>query len=121
MKTEPNPELELYRATWPGMPEQQAGKNWGAFQVGHIRIISSGTPDPMEPGWPWEHVSVSCRDRCPTWEEMDRVKNLFWRDDEIVVQFHVPKAQKVNRHPYCLHLWRDVTAKVTIPNGALVG
>lgn len=29
----------------------------------------------------WEHVSVSLRNRCPTWDEMCLVKDIFWRDD----------------------------------------
>jgi hypothetical protein len=75
------------------------GTNSGAFQLGALRIIS-GT------GGGWEHVSVSRIDRCPTWDEMDRVKRLFWRDDEIVMQLHVNNDQKKNVFAYCLHLWR---------------
>ena len=54
----------------------------------------------------WEHVSVSLKDRCPTWEEMCEVKDLFFEEDETVVQFHPPKKDYVNIYPYCLHLWR---------------
>jgi len=54
----------------------------------------------------WDHVSVSCGDRTPTWSEMDRVKRLCFRDEEVVMQLHVNDDRKVNQHPYCLHLWR---------------
>ena len=54
----------------------------------------------------WEHVSVSAKDRCPVWSEMCFIKELFWDEDDFVVQLHVPKADWVNCHPYCLHLWR---------------
>lgn len=54
----------------------------------------------------WDHVSVSFRDRCPTWEEMCQVKDIFFNDDECVVQYHPPKNEYVNNHPYCLHLWK---------------
>jgi len=57
-------------------------------------------------GWEWEHVSVSLHNRCPTWEEMNFVKNLFWDEDDLVVQIHPPKSEYINCHPYCLHLWR---------------
>lgn len=57
-------------------------------------------------GGGWEHVSVSYSNRCPTWEEMCRVKDIFWYDNECVVQFHPPKSEYVNNHPCCLHLWR---------------
>lgn len=56
----------------------------------------------------WEHVSVSRRDRCPTWDEMCQVKDLFWDDEDCVVQYHPPKSSYVNLHPFCLHLWRRV-------------
>lgn len=54
----------------------------------------------------WEHVSVSYSRRCPTWEEMCRVKDMFWNEDECVIEYHPPKSEYINRHPYCLHLWR---------------
>lgn len=54
----------------------------------------------------WEHVSVSMRNRCPTWEEMCHLKALFWSEDETVVQFHPPKADYVNFARHCLHLWK---------------
>lgn len=57
-------------------------------------------------GGGWEHVSVSYPNRCPTWEEMCRVKEMFWNEDECVVQYHPPKSEYVNNHSYCLHLWR---------------
>lgn len=61
----------------------------------------------------WEHVSVSRFDRCPTWEEMCLVKDEFWGPEEAVMQLHPPHSEYVNRHPYCLHLWRPT--KVELP------
>lgn len=77
----------------------------------------------------WEHVSVSLFKnlfsgnrklrrmatvkRCPTWEEMSYVKDLFWKDDEEVVQFHPPKSEYVNLHNYCLHLWKPLGVQYT--------
>jgi hypothetical protein len=68
----------------------------------------------------WEHVSVvvinishsgktTHEQRCPTWEEMCKIKELFWEDPEaVVLQFHPPKSEYVSQHPHCLHLWRPV-------------
>lgn len=67
------------------------------------------------PGKPWEHVSVSMPDRCPIWEEMDEIKDMFWRPDEVVLQFHVAKQDHINHHPHCLHLWRQVGVEVPMP------
>jgi hypothetical protein len=72
-------------------------------------------------GLGWEHVSVSTLVRCPTWEEMCFVKALFWDDDDCVVQFHPPKSEYVNHHPYCLHLWRPTDHVMLMPDWILVG
>jgi len=120
MRNEPNLRIEQHRVKHPNLPDSPPGVNWGYFRVGSLRIISSGTPEQGELGWPWEHVSVSCESRCPTWEEMARVKELFWRDDETVVQFHPPKSEYVNHHPFCLHLWRNTGVEVILPPKNLI-
>lgn len=54
----------------------------------------------------YEHVSVSHKSKTPSWQEMVAIKNLFFEDEEEVVQFHPPKSEYVNYHENCLHLWR---------------
>jgi len=82
----------------------------GAFQLmgpcgTSLRIISNGAEHPDAHGW--EHVSVSTERRCPNWEEMCFIKDLFWEENELVIQYHVPKEDHINNHPYVLHLWKD--------------
>ena len=72
-------------------------------------------------GHPWEHVSVSLAERCPTWDEMCAVKAIFWRDDEAVIQFHPPESEYVNCHPHCLHLWKPVGRTIPLPPPMAVG
>jgi hypothetical protein len=69
----------------------------------------------------WEHVSVSLPNRCPNWEEMSYIKGLFWAENETVVQFHPRKDQYVNKHPHCLHLWRQPGVELTLPPMEYVG
>lgn len=57
-------------------------------------------------GGGWDHVSVSLRNRCPTWEEMCEIKGIFFRPDECCVEYHPASKDYVNVHPYCLHIWR---------------
>ena len=71
------------------------------YRLGEVVIIASW-------GGGWEHVSVSLKKRCPTWDEMCMIKDIFWSDDECVVQFHPHKSEYVNTHPYCLHLWKKI-------------
>ena len=42
----------------------------------------------------WDHASVSRADRCPTWEEMEHVKRLIFREDETGVLFAEALASK---------------------------
>lgn len=69
----------------------------------------------------WEHVSVSRKDRPPTWDEMCQVKALFWDAEDCVVQYHPPKTEYVNNHPHCLHLWSLIDGVMPMPPSILVG
>jgi hypothetical protein len=71
----------------------------------------------------WEHVSVSVEgeERTPTWEEMAFVKEGFWKDEETVMQLHVPKRDHINLHEGCLHLWRPLLWEIPRPSSLLVG
>ena len=66
-------------------------------------------------GMGWDHVSVSRRNRCPNWTEMDHVKRLFFRADETTMQLHVPVEEHISRHDYCLHLWRPTDVAIPVP------
>ena len=78
-------------------------------------------------GMGWEHVSVKARSgqkvRIPDWHEMCYVKNLFWDEEDAVMQLHPRKSQYVNTHPSVLHLWRPIWPYRPIPepHWALVG
>lgn len=66
-------------------------------------------------GMGWDHVSVSVANRCPTWDEMCFVKDLFFDLEDAVIQFHPPRSHYVNVHPNCLHLWRDHQNRIALP------
>jgi hypothetical protein len=72
-------------------------------------------------GQGWEHVSVSLAHRCPTWKEMCRIKDLFWGEEDCVMQLHPPKSEYVNNHAFCLHLWRPIGVEIPSPPAAMVG
>lgn len=72
-------------------------------------------------GMGWEHVSVSRPDRIPSWDEMCWIKSLFWDDGDCVVQYHPPRAEWVNNHSRCLHMWRPVGVELPRPPQILVG
>lgn len=79
----------------------------GAFSFaipGEARRVCCVASDVMG----WEHVSVSFgrNHAIPSYAVMCAVKDLFWDDEQSVIQIHAPKSEHINNHPGCLHLWR---------------
>jgi hypothetical protein len=113
-----------YRIRTGKMGSDDSIGNYGAFSwekdgVEFFVIASGGTDD-----YKWEHVSVHViedgEDQTPTWEEMCYVRDLFWGDDQCVVQYHPPKSDYVNCHQHTLHLWRPVGMDLPRPPKILV-
>ncbi len=71
-------------------------------------------------GMGWEHVSVSSN-RIPVWMDMVFVRNMFWEEEDVVIQIHPPLSEYVNCHPSCLHLWRNIDHPIALPPSFLVG
>lgn len=69
----------------------------------------------------WEHLSVSTKDRCPTWEEMSYFKDIFWKPEECCVQYFPRESQYVNNCPTCLHIWRPIGRNIPEPPTILLG
>lgn len=127
MRNAPIAQAERFRDRRPGPFSSSTGDgNNGRFYVlcGRVEltvVVSDGT-DAEQLGLPrWDHVSVSTEHRCPTWEEMDFIKNLFFRDDETVMQLHVPRRDWISNHPHCLHLWRPLDVEIPLPPSEFVG
>lgn len=64
----------------------------------HITIDNYG------PGGVWLHLSASCRNRIPQWEELKETKELFM-GDRLAIQVLPPKAYYINRNEHVLHLF----------------
>ena len=85
---------------------------------GTLKII--GSEGCQEAVSKWDHVSVSRKDRCPTWEEMCYVKSLFFKVDEWAMQLHPPIEDNINQHEFCLHLWRPLDSEIPKPPRSFV-
>lgn len=72
-------------------------------------------------GCGFEHLSVSTPIQCPTWEQMCKMKDIFWRDDEVCMQLHPKKEDYVNCMQYCLHIWRPIDKEIPMPPSIMVG
>lgn len=106
MKATPWLHAERYRI------KGEYGEPDGVFMV-------AGITEPLaviaSVGSGWDHVSVSAETRCPTWDEMQYVRKMFFASDETVVQIHPPVDKYVNCHPYCLHMWRPQGQDLPLP------
>ena len=87
--------------------------------------------DPRKPNRPmcvvwstgggWDHVSVSWMNRCPTWEEMRMVKQIFFDPEDTTLEYHPAESEYVSLHPYCLHMWRPRFTSIPTPPSWMVG
>ena len=69
----------------------------------------------------WEHLSVSMPSRTPSWDQMCRMKDIFWEKDEACVEYHPKEEDYVNMHKHCLHIWKPTEEKLPTPPHILVG
>jgi hypothetical protein len=114
-------ELDQYRRTDdPHIVERYGGNGHddaGLFDVPvglfMLRVIATT-------GDGWDHVSISARGRCPTWDEMEHVKRLFFRPSEVAMQLHVRPEDHINNHPHTLHLWRCLHRPIPLPPKRMV-
>ena len=110
---------EQYRSNrYPPFLSSPEDKNNGLFVIKwlNVKCIASD-------GGGWEHVSVSRLDSIdsPIWQHMCIVKDLFWDEEDVVVQFHPKKSEYINNHPGCLHLWRKQGHEFELPPSIMVG
>lgn len=110
-----NKEIEKYRDLL--YSREDYGNN-GAFVIPYmtniLRVICSDQRG-------WEHIGVSLKNRCPNWGEMKFVKELFFDDEETVIQFHPKKSQYINNHEFCLHLWKETGVDYNLPPSEMIG
>lgn len=74
-------------------------------------------------GGGWEHVSFTPSKRfyMPSWDDMCRIKNIFFYPEETCVQYHPAESEYVNNVPNCLHIWRPIDQELPTPPSWMVG
>jgi hypothetical protein len=109
------PEVLLHYGNW-------GDHETGVFRVPMIRIARSTALVVASANKHWEHISVTIESdrRCPTWIEMDFIKQLFFFPEETVMQLHVKASDHINIHDFCLHLWRPRDVPIPMPPGWMV-
>ena len=56
-------------------------------------------------GGKW-HLSISHKDRSPTYDEIKEARYAMLPDDIYMAQIFPPKSEFVNLHTNCHHLWQ---------------
>jgi hypothetical protein len=82
---------------------------------GHLAVIESVARE--SDGRVWHHVSVSRRDRDPTWRELIEVKEAFIGSDREAYIVAPPRERYVNLVDHVLHWWYCLDA---VPDGAVL-
>jgi hypothetical protein len=49
------------------------------------------------------------------------IKDIFWDEDDCVIQYHPPKEDYIDNHKFCLHLWRPIGVEIPRPPKIMVG
>ena len=114
--------VEKSRGAHPVLPHMypmtKEGSKNGFF---HIKAKGNRYTVLISHGGGLDHVSVSLdKNRIPTWEEMCWIKDLFFDEDETVIQFHPKKEDYVNFSKKTLHLWR-YQGEFPLPDPIMVG
>lgn len=58
----------------------------------------------------FNHVSIVIN-HSPTYEELKAIKEVFFYDEDTVIQFFPSEREYVNIHEKCYHLWELVRSK----------
>ncbi len=119
MRSKPSKFLERHRERDGELASDESDGMNGAFLVPLPHVRAGGAIVLCSDKGGWDHVSVHIetplRQRCPTWEEIDYIRKLFFRGDEWVMQLHAPADKNINVHPYTLHLWRPQNESIPVP------
>ena len=116
---------EKYRLVTGRMGSDASFGNNGAFRIPSPNFRGRELVIVVSDGMGWEHVSVHAERgkelATPYWDEMGFIKDLFWDEDDVVMQLHPKKSEYVNNHPHTLHLWRPTSTEIPVPSSILVG
>lgn len=70
----------------------------------------------------WEHLSISgVKHKIPSWTTMCTVKDMFFDEEEVVIQIHPKKSEYINNVSNCLHLWKPINKEIPTPPSWMVG
>lgn len=102
-------------AGWRMVEQRADGCAYSHFSEPWTVILSvENHPEPDGSGDRlWLHCSTARRDRLPKWRELVDVRDWFLGRDTTAYQVIPSRAEYINIHPNCLHLWVPVGRRLT--------
>jgi hypothetical protein len=99
-----NEALQAKRNGWlshgiMSLPHGQSAEN---FSKGPCRVLVSHEDHNGKMRW---HLSISCKDRYPGWEEIKAARYSLLPLDLVFAQILPPPSEYTNIHRNCFHLW----------------
>lgn len=86
------------------VPPMPAGQRVRAFIKGACRVLV-GHEDRHTNGILRWHLSISCEDRYPVWDEIKDARYALLPLGLTFAMLLPPPGEYVNIHPNCFHLW----------------
>lgn len=80
----------------------QNGSSARAFKKGDCGVLITLEEHGKKPRW---HLSISCQNRWPTWEEIKDARYTLLPNNLTFAQILPPPGDYINIHPNCFHLW----------------
>ena len=118
MKQKISKDIEKYRVKHGLYASNENTGNNGFFIIPYnnyeLKVMISD-------GMGWDHVSVSLKNRTPNWKEMCYIKDIFFDEEETVVQYHPQKSKYINNCNTCLHMWKNQNKDIELPPSIMVG
>ena len=107
--------LRRVDGAWKG-PEADPRAPSGILWWAHGNMLVMASPWNAADKSLWLHVSVSRRDRCPSYDELTEVRDRLFRTTDTVLHVWPPRDEHYSHHPYCLHLWTPMDGSRPIPD-----
>lgn len=89
----------------PDLPLMLRKRGAQVFTMGCTRIAVCNEPD----GW---HLSISCRDRDPSWAEIVTARYRFLPDVGEMAMYLPPLREYTNIQKYTFHLWENKRSRI---------
>ena len=86
----------------PANLAQMVNPSLRVFSMGEVSVLTSR--DTVYPGDLRWHISISCKDRDPTWEEIKHIQNRL-KPDLFFCMPMPPEKYWLSIHEHAYHLW----------------